>query len=383
MVYNVKVMSPDNAQRVNNLFNVNYGNVRLGEHIGEAVRSGNRVECENYYYIFSEIIDELTFQNAGMVAEGVQPGLFCAMLSDQGAFLDFSDSETVRTLADRLIVNGRPYSEQMQITDENCRYALLDMAVLSKMALSGYENSPVVGFTEANAHPIDFSVDDSELYPREVEKPGVFKRLMNKLFGAFKKDPQMVAYKTYMEEVKAAEAFSQRAEANFGRCRDAGQTYADRYRSEQQRAEQAEREKQDQIKLEADVKRDKQLDENEIRIAVTKVIEEISISDKIEQYNASQLVTALKDVQDGVANDYQKKLVHTYIEKRMTLADALNEQSYDIDLPQVKGRPDGAVAMDFDEVTTEEKGTLAAVLNASPALDNTAVAKDAPQLGGK
>ncbi len=167
--------------------------------------------------------------------------LFCRMLG-KSIYGDTTPTlKDTRILAELITINGKPYPFRGdQITDKNFTLVQNDIALLTTMAISGKEDFPKIGLCAAPTR--DRKLDSIELkaqksaYPpvpsllkeQPPAKPGIFKRILNTLFGAFKEDidnynraisPFNDAKANYQKEIESLEK-------NLRGNSEAGEKYA-------------------------------------------------------------------------------------------------------------------------------------------------------------
>lgn len=135
-------------------------------------------------------------------------GVFGTMLDKDGLRADDLTVQDVRDIADRFWVDGKRYDIRGDmISDANYKNVISEIAMRVSMSFSGNPKGQSVGFLDKDKMPFEFKLD--AFLPKEPEevsvpkKPGVFKRIMNKVFGAFEDD--FKAYEKGMEERVAYE----------------------------------------------------------------------------------------------------------------------------------------------------------------------------------
>jgi|GEM_PF-3573637 len=142
-------------------------------------------------------------------------GIFKEMLPEDGS-VAVDSVEGARMLADRISVDNSRYPVRGEkITQQNYRYVLNHIALLSELAMTGEEYSenftmtidnveqprkemPCVGFLDRNNQPITLVADENIVektynprLPAEFQfggpyiKPNIFKRIANLLFGKY------------------------------------------------------------------------------------------------------------------------------------------------------------------------------------------------------
>lgn len=153
----------------------------------------------------NQFIDSVTADNINAHLSGV----FSAMTGKKGMTLDNVTVEDVRAIADRFSVGGERYEIRgNDIREDNYKSVLGEIALLTSMGLSGDERAKSVGFLDENHEALMMKLDAFELRtPEEVtvpKKPNIFKRIMNKLFGAYDYD-----CRAYKNALAAREEYDQ------------------------------------------------------------------------------------------------------------------------------------------------------------------------------
>lgn len=145
-------------------------------------------------------------------------GIFGKILDKDGLSTDNLSVEDVRGIADRFWVGGSRYDIRGDmINEDNYKNVISEIALHTSMSFSGHVQGQEVGFLDVNKMPFEFKLDAfSPKEPEEVpvpKKPGIFKRVMNKVFGRFQSD-----FDTYEKNVKAREAYEAKKEAYDDLC---------------------------------------------------------------------------------------------------------------------------------------------------------------------
>lgn len=119
------------------------------------------------------------------------------------------NADMVKQIAKRFSINGKPYSGSRlkgEITDSNWKYVLNDMSMYAAMSFVDLPNAPTVGLADADNQPIilfcdetTYAAERAEIVSRYPQKPGFFKRILNKLFGLYKETN--AAYQERKEEI--------------------------------------------------------------------------------------------------------------------------------------------------------------------------------------
>ncbi len=140
-------------------------------------------------------------------------GIFGKILDKDGLNTKNLSVEDVRGIADRFWVGGSRYDIRGDmINGDNYKSVISEIALRTSMSFSGDVRGQAVGFLDVNKMPFEFKLD--AFFPKEPEevpvpkKPGVFKRIMNKVFGAFESD-----IKAYEKGVEARAAYEAKKEA--------------------------------------------------------------------------------------------------------------------------------------------------------------------------
>lgn len=135
--------------------------------------------------------------------------------NEEDLTMDNFTPEMAQKLAQRVVVDGKPYSEQIgaEITEKNMEYVLQSMSVLVSMSLldskslldnkslleskssdNKFEPVPCVGLIDKTNRPIELTYDPYSYYRdresiknRDLERPSflTIKKLINKLTGSF------------------------------------------------------------------------------------------------------------------------------------------------------------------------------------------------------
>lgn len=149
----------------------------------------------------NQFIDSVTTDNINAHLSGV----FSAMTGKRGMTLDNVTVEDVRAIADRFSVGGERYEIRgNDIREDNYKSVLSEIALLTSMGMVGDERAKNVGFLNENYDALMMKPDAFMLKSREEvavpKKPNIFKRIVNKLFGAYDYDCR--AYKNALAERK-------------------------------------------------------------------------------------------------------------------------------------------------------------------------------------
>ncbi len=134
-------------------------------------------------------------------------GVFGTMLGKDGLRTDDLTVQDVRDIADRIWIDGSRYDIRGDmISDANYKNVISEIAMRVSMSFSGNVKGPSVGFLDKDSMPFNVELDAFVVNaPEEVpvpKAPGFFKKVMNKLFGAFKSD-----IKAYDEQKEARAAY--------------------------------------------------------------------------------------------------------------------------------------------------------------------------------
>lgn len=182
--------------------------VHMLEDLSDAIKEVKiRNEMLNYRpYTFS--LDDVTnyaMRNVFTHMLGEDDGRY----NEEDLTMDNFTPEMAQKLAQRVVVDGKPYSEQIgaEITEKNMKYVLQSMSVLVSMSLldskslleskssdNKFEPVPCVGLIDKTNRPIELTYDpysyDRErksIKNRDLERPSflTIKKLINKLTGSF------------------------------------------------------------------------------------------------------------------------------------------------------------------------------------------------------
>ncbi|MBQ4165457.1 MAG: hypothetical protein IJD85_03955 [Oscillospiraceae bacterium] len=208
-------------------------------------------------------------------------GIFKEMLPEDGS-VSADSVEGTRMLADRISVDNSRYPIRGQaITQENYRYVLNDIALLTSMAMSGEEYTrnfdltadgvrklPTVGFLDRDNQPISLVADENIVEKRynpnidsihqfgdSLKKPNFFVRLLKNVFSSFGKkvddyNAEVQRRHDLLEELKKEYTDEyDRKSANLGKCNAAGKLLAQEVEAEKASAAQASRERTSEKEL--------------------------------------------------------------------------------------------------------------------------------------
>lgn len=226
-------------------------------------------------------INENNGMGTNFALRAAQKGIFREMLPEDGS-ISADSVEGTRMLADRISVDNSRYPIRGQaITQENYRYVLNDIALLTSMAMSGEEYTrnfdltadgvrklPTVGFLDRDNQPIDLvadanivekrynpNIDSIHQFGDSLKKPNFFVRLLKNVFSSFGKkvddyNAEVQRRHDLLEELKKEYTDEyDRKSANLGKCNAAGKLLAQEVEAEKASAAQASRERTNEKEL--------------------------------------------------------------------------------------------------------------------------------------
>ncbi len=146
-------------------------------------------------------------------------GVFSNLLGRDDATLDNITENEVELIAKNTYFDGKNldfYRDRPDVFGDNYKVIAAVIGMKTSLSISGYENAPVMAMVDREQNPISMDITAFTFPEREPvppQRPGVFKRILHKMFNAYK-DTFTTYYNDLKEYDDKLHAYRQGVECN-------------------------------------------------------------------------------------------------------------------------------------------------------------------------